>query len=85
MEARQAQVKHTNRKDQDNLAILPKDWEKLTSGIPEVMRTFKSGAIRDSDQDKPDYSGYLSPRVLKAFGMYMLKHQTLPDGSKRGS
>ncbi|MFA5048582.1 MAG: hypothetical protein WC516_06180 [Patescibacteria group bacterium] len=47
------------------------------------LRKFDSGAIRDQNNDKPNYAGFTSPLVLKAFGEYMLKHQILPDGSKR--
>lgn len=49
------------------------------------IRTFQTGATRDSDLDKPDFEGYLSPIVIKRFGEYMLRHQIQPDGSKRGS
>lgn len=53
--------------------------------MPEPLRTFDGGAVRDSDASKLDFEGYLSPRVLWAFGEYMHKHQTLADGSRRGS
>jgi hypothetical protein len=49
------------------------------------MRIFKSGATRDTEENKPDFEGYLSPLVIRGFGDYMLKHQTCADGSKRGS
>lgn len=49
------------------------------------MRTFDTGATRDSDAGKPDYEGFLSPLVIEAFGRYMLKHQTQADGSQRDS
>lgn len=47
------------------------------------MRTFESGATRDSDDGKIDYEAILSPLVIQRFGEYMLQHSTLPDGSKR--
>lgn len=49
------------------------------------MRTFDSGATRDTDQNKPDYHGYLSPQVLEKYGQYMLKHQKQADGTMRSS
>lgn len=49
------------------------------------MRTFSTGATRDTATDKPDYEGYISPLVTQAFGRYMLRHQTAPDGSWRES
>jgi len=49
------------------------------------MRTFDTGATRDSDDNKIDYDGFLSPYALRAYGEYMLKHQVQADGSKRTS
>lgn len=49
------------------------------------MRTFETGATRDSDDTKPDYEGYLSPSVLEAFGCYMTKHRVQADGGLRAS
>lgn len=49
------------------------------------MRTFNSGATRDTDKGKPDYKGYLSALVIKRFGQYMLKHQEQKDGTQRSS
>lgn len=50
-----------------------------------AIRTFDTGATRDQDQTKPDYEGFLSPRVLEAFGRYMTKHRVQSDGSLRAS
>lgn len=49
------------------------------------MRTFKSGATRDSDINKPDFEGFLSPLVIEAFGDYMTKHRKQADGKLRDS
>ena len=49
------------------------------------MRTFESGATRDSNDDKPNYSGYLSPEVLRRYGAYMLRHQKQADGTLRSA
>ncbi len=49
------------------------------------MRTFETGATRDTDQGKPDYEGFLSPFVLERFGQYMSKHRIQADGSVRDS
>jgi hypothetical protein len=50
-----------------------------------MMRTFDSGATRDSDQSKHDYEGYLSPLALRRFGEYMTKHRVQADGNIRAS
>jgi hypothetical protein len=61
------------------------------SGVPFAdasnwtNRFFESGAKRDSDAGKLNFAGYLSPRVLKRFAEYMLKHQTMRDGSARAA
>lgn len=48
-----------------------------------MIRTFESGAVRSSAEGKPEYAGYFHPVVIQEFAEYMLKHQQLPDGSKR--
>jgi hypothetical protein len=49
------------------------------------VRTFDTGATRDSDETKPDYEGYLSPAVLVRFGEYMTEHRKQADGALRAS
>lgn len=48
-------------------------------------RTFESGATRDSDANKIDYEGFLSPLVLEEFGKYMNKNRIQSDGTTRDS
>jgi hypothetical protein len=49
------------------------------------MRTFETGATRDTATNKPDYEGCFSPEVVVEYGAYMLKHQVQPDGNVRDS
>ena len=49
------------------------------------LRTFESGATRDTDANKPDYEGYLSPLVWERFGQYMTAHRFQTDGKVRAS
>jgi hypothetical protein len=49
------------------------------------MRQFTTGATRDSDTDKYDYEGFLSPLVLERYGEYMHKHRKQADGKLRDS
>ncbi len=49
------------------------------------MRNFKSGATRNSDQDKYDYEGFICPLVMERFGEYMHKHRKQADGKLRDS
>lgn len=51
----------------------------------EKIREFESGATRDTNTNKPDYEGFLSPLVIKAFGEYMNKHRKQSDGQLRDS
>lgn len=46
------------------------------------VRTFGK-ATRSSLVGKPQLIKYISPLVIKAFGEYMLKHQTQEDGKLR--
>ena len=52
--------------------------------MPKI-RIFKTGATRDTEKNKIDYEGFLSPIVLKAFGEYMDKHRIQKDGKIRES
>jgi len=49
------------------------------------MRTFNSGATRDSDEMKLDYDGFLSPLVLRRYAEYLNKHRVQADGKLRDS
>jgi hypothetical protein len=49
------------------------------------MRTFETGATRDSDDTKLDFEGFLSPLVLEAYAEYMHKNRIQADGSLRDS
>jgi len=49
------------------------------------MREFDSGATRDTDADKFDYEGFLSPLVLERYAEYMHKHRKQSDGGMRAS
>lgn len=50
-----------------------------------VMRTFDTGATRDTADDKLDYEGFLSPLVLKRYAEYLHKHRKQSDGTMRDS
>lgn len=50
-----------------------------------TLRTFSSGATRDTNTDKPEFGGFLSPVVLRAFGQYMHRHRKQTDGNLRDS
>ena len=52
---------------------------------PSKLREFETGAIRDLNDDKFDYKGFVSWRALQHFAAYMHENRTLPDGSKRSA
>ena len=47
------------------------------------IRTFDTGANRDTDEDKLDYEAFLSPLVLERYAQYLHEHRKLPDGAIR--
>jgi hypothetical protein len=49
------------------------------------LRRFETGATRDSDEEKPDYEGFLSPLVVRRYGKYMHTHRVQADGQLRAS
>jgi hypothetical protein len=48
-------------------------------------RVFGTGATRDTDEGKLDFEGFLSPRALEMFAIYMNKNRVQSDGSLRAS
>lgn len=50
-----------------------------------IMRSFDTGATRNSDAGKFDYEGFISPLVLERYGKYMDKHRYQADGNVRDS
>lgn len=58
---------------------LPKDTDD------GQLRTFATGATRDTAEDKLDFEGFLSPEVLLAFAEYMHENRIQSDGSLRDS
>lgn len=50
-----------------------------------TLRTFSTGATRDTGTDKLEPQGFLSPEVLHRFSQYMHKHRKQSDGSLRAS
>jgi hypothetical protein len=53
--------------------------------VPDKVRTFETGATRNSDTGKFDYEGFLSPLVIEEFGRFMHKHRVRGDGTLRDS
>jgi hypothetical protein len=52
---------------------------------PLHIREFATGAKRDTETNKLDYEGFISPEVLRAFAIYMDFNRHMPDGSRRDS
>jgi hypothetical protein len=50
-----------------------------------TLRTFASGATRDTASGKLDPEGFLDPLVVVAFAEYMDRHRIQSDGSLRAS
>lgn len=49
------------------------------------IRTFDTGATRDTDENKLDFDGFLSPLALERYAQYMHKHRKQSDGGMRDS
>ena len=47
------------------------------------IRSFKSGATRDTDEGKHDFEGFNSPLVNNRFAEYMTENREQSDGSLR--
>lgn len=80
-DARMSDIRKFATADYDGLVAARK---AITDSVP-IIRTFESGAVRDADDGKYDYEGFLSPAVLLAFAEYMHAHRKLADGTYRAS
>ena len=72
----------------DNVDFSIPDWQAETYGQAvekAKVRTFESGATRDTDDGKLDYDGFLSPLVLRRYAEYMHKNRVQSDGTLRAS
>lgn len=60
---------------------------ELVESAPEskTIRTFSTGATRDTDLNKLDYEGFLSSLVLERYAEYLNKHRVQSDGQLRDS
>jgi hypothetical protein len=54
------------------------------SKVP-LVRTFSTGATRDTDENKLDFEGFFSPLVMEEFAKYMHGKRKMADGSMRDS
>ena len=57
--------------------------DKIKETDSGAMRTFDTGAIRDTSVDKLDYEACLSPLVLKCYAEYVKSCRVQPDGNIR--
>lgn len=55
---------------------------KKQKPVPQI-RTFDTGATRDTDDNKHHFGGYLSPLAMERFAEYMTQHRVQPDGNLR--
>ena len=85
-------IKTCSQIEQDgNCGILGKFCQDITDeDCPKIpgkgkIRMFDSGATRDTDENKLDYEGFLSPIVIKRYGQYLHKHRKQSDGQLRDS
>ena len=56
---------------------------EISAGETERIRTFDTGATRDTVAGKLDYVKALCPLVLRRYVQYLDKHRLQPDGSMR--
>lgn len=50
-----------------------------------TIRTFATGATRDTSEDKLDFEGFFCPKVMTTYAEYMHKNRIQTDGSLRDS
>lgn len=66
----------------EQLGLKPFEGDFATGGL---VRTFESGATRDTDEGKLDFEGFFSPDVIECFAEYMHMHRKRSDGTLRAA
>lgn len=65
------------------------DWitelHRLLYEEDDVARVFETGATRDTDDNKLDFEGFLSPLALERYAQYMHENRRMSDGTLRSS
>jgi len=59
--------------------------ESVSTDDNGVLRTFETGATRDTSQNKLEPYGFISPLALFRFSLFMHEHRKQSDGSLRSS
>jgi hypothetical protein len=59
--------------------------EQVDRSEGQAHRVFDTGASRDTDENKLDFEGFLSPLVLQRFAEFMHENRHMKDGSTRDS
>ena len=57
----------------------------MTTKDDGTLRSFETGATRDTNEGKLDFEGFLSPAVLHQFARYMNMNRLQSDGNLRDS
>ena len=75
------------RESDDYYKQMESDFDAIIGGTMDLghIRTFGTGATRDTDEDKLDWEGFISPFAMYEFVQYMHFHRTQSDGSIRDS
>lgn len=61
------------------------NWDIDLPPLKGNVRTFQTGATRDTDDGKIDLEGFLNPAAVEAFGLYMHYNRVQSDGTLRDS
>ena len=76
------------REDDPHYREVEGDIDRLTEvyesdPISQQIRTFETGATRDTDEGKLDWEGFINPAAMGFFVRYMHKHRHQADGTLR--
>ena len=79
-----AETEVYNGEDYDRIREDNPHYREVEDDISRLMmRTFETGATRDTDKDKYNYEGFLSSIVVKRYAKFMHKNRLQKDDSLR--
>ena len=71
------------REVEDDITRLTGVYAQMSEEVNKTIRTFHTGATRDTDEGKLDWEGFISPLAMRFFVKYMHGYRTQADGTLR--
>ncbi len=73
------------REVEEDITRLTGVYAEMSEKVDKTIRTFHTGATRDTDEGKLDWEGFISPEAMFYYAEYMNYNRIQSDGTLRDS